>query len=613
MKVPFLFKILRKTEHPQQNTLNGMGYMRLSYTSKFADALFLIIYFICLQADLSGQTPLSFEAIESIRTTSPAVWDSTGNRLYYTSSGRLWSYQIKENKTTEFSRKDSLSGEPRIAADGKSLGVQCGSKEVCIVDLKDGSIEKKVSGNMDSRWDITPEGSGIIFSDSGYIWSRVSRKGQHAHVKKSPGMFGKNDLYIDNYKVLSEEGIVWIFSPYGSPIEWSPDGKRLYFLSAKTGWTKIWSMKNDGSEIRQETFGVGDDRDFRVLRNGALVFVSNRDQRMEWSLWFKSPGSNARFLFGERAFIRGINLSHDEKKISFQYSTPVMPEDLYIYDMRSGKTSQVTHNSQADIIDLIMPRIVKYKSGSREIEGMLFMSEIEKKDKSLPAVLLLHGGPSMHDGLSWNSTRQFLATRGYAVFVINYTGSAGYGKAFEEADRYRIGIDDCDDAANAAFYLTSLPEIDPKKIGVTGSSYGGYLTNIVIGRYPGVFAAAVDWFGITDWKTLEIPRLHPVVKYFFRDRLGDTAEHRSLYRFASPVTYAKVITTPLMIVHGDSDFVVPFRQSVEFFDSLKAHNKSVEFVKYLNEGHGWTRKETRLDALNKMVNWFEKYLKKEGG
>jgi dipeptidyl aminopeptidase/acylaminoacyl peptidase len=573
--------------------------------------LALIIVFCCLKAEVPAQRPLPFETIESIKTTSAAVWDKNGDTLYFTSSNRLLSYSIKKGLQKEFPIKDSLSGEPRVSSDGKSLGVQCGSKEVCIINLSDGSVSKKASGELTSRWDILPDGSDIAFGGHGFIWSRVSIKGQQAHVKISPGMFGQNELYIDDHKVLTEEGIVWIFSPYGSPVEWSPDGMRLYFLSAKTGWTKIWSMRYDGTDIRQETFGEGDDRDFRVLKNGSLIFVSNRNKKMEWSLWQKTPKGKAKLLYGQDCMIRGINLSPDEKKVTFLNSTPVFPEELFIFDMASGKTLKITHNAPEGLKGLIFPRIVKYRSGSREIEGMLFIPDTARGVQTLPAIVLLHGGPSMHDGLSWSGMRQYLAARGYAVFDINYTGSAGYGKTFEESDRYRIGIEDCDDVANAAFYLASLPEISKNRIGVTGSSYGGYLTNLVIGRYPEVFAAAVDWFGITDWRTIWVPRLHPVVRNFFRDRLGDSLEHKDLYRISSPVTYSKAIRTPLMIVHGDSDFVVPFRQSVEFYDSLRANGKTVEFIKYSKEGHGWERKETRLDALNKMTGWFDRYLKKE--
>ncbi|MCU7495870.1 MAG: S9 family peptidase [Ignavibacteria bacterium] len=571
-------------------------------------SIFFIFIFFCPVTSLWAQKALSLDEIEEIKTTSPAVWNKTGDKLYFTSSKGLWSYEIKKGSLKELPLQNGFLSEPRISRNGQSLGVQCGS-EVCIVNLSDASIVKKVTGEIDSRWDIKPDGTDIVFAGKGYIWSRVSIKGQQARVKKSPEMFGQNELYIDEHKVLSEEGIVWIFSPYGSPFEWSPDGKRLYFLSAKTGWTKIWSMRNDGLDIRQETFGEGDDRDFRILRNGSIIFVSNRNKRMEWSLFLKPYGKNARHLFGKDCLIRGINLSSDEKKVSFQYSTPVMPEELFIYDLYSNKALQITHNSPLEPKNLIFPTVVKFRSQSREIEGMLFMPESSKAP--LPAVILLHGGPSMHDGLSWNSLRQYLVTRSYVVLDINYTGSAGYGKAFEEADRFRIGIDDCDDVAHAAFYLSTLPRVDKKRIGVTGSSYGGYLTNLVIGRYPEVFAAAVDWFGITDWRSLEVPRLHPVVRYFFRDRLGDSLKHRDLYTMASPVSYAKAIKTPIMIVHGDSDFVVPFSQSLEFLDSLKKNHKKVEFIRYSNEGHGWTRKETRLDALNKMLWWFDTYLKRK--
>lgn len=451
------------------------------------------------------------------------------------------------------------------------------------------------------------------FAGRGYLWSRVSKRGQQARVKISPEMFGLNQLLVDNTVIAEERGIVWVFSPYGSPIEWSADGSRLHFLSARTGWNKIWSRKTDGSDLRQETFGECDDRDFQILNDNSLIFVSNRRQKVEWSLWHQPAGGTPEFLFGDWGTVQNPVISPDGKKIALLFSTPTQPTELYVIDRITGKTKQITRNApNALASSVVKAKVISYPSVRSEIQGLLFVPPRVDSAHRAPAIIRLHGGPSMHDGLSWNSQLQYLASRGFIVLAVNYTGSVGYGSNFEEADRLRIGYEDCDDIAAAARALQALPYVQSDRLGVCGSSYGGYLTNITIGRYPRLFKAAVSWFGISNWITNDaFPRLHPVVKHFFRDRLGEPKAQAALYQYASPVTYADSVRTPLLLAHGDADTVVPIGQSREFHHALLKRGAKVEFSTYTAEGHGWARPETRRDAFRRMEEWFKRYLLEE--
>ena len=419
-----------------------------------------------------------------------------------------------------------------------------------------------------------------------------------------------NELFIDDKIIEKEEGILWIFSPYDIPIEWSYDGERLYFISARSGWSKIYSVNKNGEGLRQETFGSGDDRDFTILSDGSILFVSNRSLYVEWSLWIKKPNQDAELLFGKDGFVRSVSVSPNEEWASFLYSTPTQPFELYTFNLNSKKLIKLSNNSSEELKNYaIQPKVISYMSGDHKVQGIFYLPNASNTEAKVPAIIKLHGGPSVHVGMNWNNTIQFLASRGYAVLTINYTGSVGYGKEFEEEDFYRIGKEDCDDVAEAAKYLKTLNEPKIDKIGVTGSSYGGYLTNLVIGRYPDLFDAAVNWFGISNWNTIfEFENLHPVVRKFFLNRLGSKPQYSDLYFEASPVNYANSISTPLLIMHGDSDNIVPFSQSQEFYNLLNNNGEIVDLIKYENEGHGWSKKETRLDAYKRMEEWFEKYL-----
>jgi len=568
-----------------------------------------VVSLLCL-APLRGQAQIAIDVLDSIRVISAPAWSQNARNIYVTSEGRLWQISLQARTMKPVLTDSGFSGSPRLSMNGSSMAITHGD-QVWLISPKKGIILRRVSGPIESRWDIDPSRQKIVFGGHGYLWSRVSRAGQQARIRKSPEMFGLNQLVIDDRVVSEERGIVWIFSPYGSPIDWSPDGTRLYFLSARTGWTKIWSIKADGSDLRQETFGECDDRDFQVLADQSLVFVSNRRRNVEWPLWHQKPGKEPVFLFGDWGTVQAPTASPDGKKLAFLFSSPTQPSELYLLNRTTGKVRKISNNTPSSLYSrVVQGRTFSYPSVQRAIEGIMYVPPGADSMHKAPAVLRLHGGPSMHDGLSWNSQHQYLATRGFVVLAINYTGSVGYGRNFEASDRYRIGHEDCDDVAAAAQALKTLPFVRAERIGVCGSSYGGYLTNLVLGRYPELFSAGVSWYGIANWFTIDaFPRLHPVVRYFFRDRMGDPKTHDALYKFASPVTYANTVKTPLLLAHGDADTVVPLNQSEEFYRVLRARGANVSLVIYKDEGHGWSRRETRLDAYGQMEQWFNMYLR----
>jgi dienelactone hydrolase len=578
----------------------------------FAVIIFLLIFIISCNSNNKAvlSKALSLNTIESIKRCSGGVWGENSITLYYTSDGILWKHSISDNSRKRITRLKGVGGTPELSFDHSRIAV-IENGEVCIIRLEDDVVVNKIAGDLSSGWDLNADATDVIFSGEGNIWSEVSINNHHAYVKKSEEWFGLNALCIDDKVIEEEEGIVWMFSPYDSPIEWSDDGERLFFISARSGWSKIYSVNKDGDDLRQETFGKGDDRDFTVLSNGTLLFVSNRQLHVEWSLWIKRPDRDAEPIFGRNGFVRSVAVSPDEKWVSFLYSTPTQPFELYAFDLMSGDLVQVSKNTPEELKQVVIqPDVISYMSGDREVQGILYLPDSTATEAKIPAIIKLHGGPSVHDGLDWKSPCQFFASRGYAVLIINYTGSVGYGKAFEEKNFYSIGKEDCDDVAAAARYLKSLKEINIGKIGVTGGSYGGYLTNLVIGRYPHLFDVAVSRYGISNWNTIfDFERLNLVVRTFFLNRLGPGELNTDLYTKASPVTYADSVITPFLIVHGDSDTIVPYNQSQEFFNVLTEKEKFVKFVTYEDEGHGWSKKETRKDAYRRMEEWFEKYLR----
>jgi len=569
-----------------------------------------ILYFIAV-VFVIGFSASCLKSIqyENITSYSKPCWSYDSKNLLYTSAGKLWLAEAPEFKPRVFYRGKEFKGNPICLSKHNLIAVQK-ADEVWIIDIQKRAVQNKIKINNKSNWLIDPWQQRIVFRDETCLWPAISSKNNLAEVKRSQDYFGRNELRINDKIVFSETGITWIFSPYGSPLSWSPDGSRLYFISAKSGWSKIYSINFDGSDLRQETYGDGDDREFTVLSNGTIIFVSNRLSRASWSLWMKTNKGDCKLLFDHGGFVKDVAVAHDEKSLAFQYSTPSEPFEIFIMNLLDKKIYQVTRANFKIKRGISSAEVINYRSKDRIIEAILYKPKMFTATGRYPAIIRVHGGPSMQSALAWNGLDHFLASNGYIVLAPNYTGSVGYGRIFEESNLNRIGYEDCEDIAEAANYLKKLPYIIGDAIGVMGSSYGGYITNLVIGKYPNIFSAAVSWYGISDWLTIfDFPKLHPIVKHFFLSRIGYKDKNYLLYKEASPLTYAESIKTPLLIAHGDDDIVVPIQQSELLYSKMRSLNKNVVIIKYSGQAHGWTSKKAKNDAYKRMIKWFNRYLK----
>jgi dipeptidyl aminopeptidase/acylaminoacyl peptidase len=161
---------------------------------------------------------------------------------------------------------------------------------------------------------------------------------------------------------------------------------------------------------------------------------------------------------------------------------------------------------------------------------------------------------------------------------------------------------------SARDFLVATGYVDAKRIGITGGSYGGFMTLMAIGKAPGAFAAAVQQYGIINWRTMwenEDARLQA----YQRSLLGAPDEFKGVYEASSPLTFIRAATAPLLSLQGENDIRVPRGQAQEVADILKAKGNTVETVFYKAEGHGFQKRENQLDALSRTLDWFERHLK----
>ena len=190
----------------------------------------------------------------------------------------------------------------------------------------------------------------------------------------------------------------------------------------------------------------------------------------------------------------------------------------------------------------------------------------------------------------------------------NVRGSTGYGMDFQRANYQDLGGGDLQDEVYATRFLIATGYVDAKRIGITGGSYGGFMTLMAVGKVPDLWAAAVELYGVIDWRTM-VEHSDPALQQYVRSLLGDPVNNAKVYDAASPITFIHKVKAPLLVLQGDNDPRVPKEEAVQVVDLLTHDGKTVEAHYYSGEGHGFSKRENQIDAINRSIDWFDKYLK----
>jgi dipeptidyl aminopeptidase/acylaminoacyl peptidase len=298
-------------------------------------------------------------------------------------------------------------------------------------------------------------------------------------------------------------------------------------------------------------------------------------------------------------------------RLLLSHESSVEPGDFWVYDASSGKVRQLTYSAIASLSST--PRspaqVISYKSfDGKTISALLWIPFNLKRDGSNPALVLPHGGPTGQSGDYWSPRVAAFVSRGYVCIEPNVRGSTGYGMEFQKANYKDLGGGDLQDEVYAAKFLEATGYVNPKKIGITGGSYGGFMTLMAIGRTPDAWAAGVEMYGIINWMTM-LEHEDPMLQQYEKSLLGDPVKDRAAYDAASPITYIHDAKAPLLVLQGDNDPRVPKEEAEQVVAMLKKDGKTVDAHYYANEGHGFEKRENQIDSIRRSVAWFDKYLK----
>jgi dipeptidyl aminopeptidase/acylaminoacyl peptidase len=308
------------------------------------------------------------------------------------------------------------------------------------------------------------------------------------------------------------------------------------------------------------------------------------------------------------------SFSPQSDRLLISHESSVQPADYWVYSLNGGSSRQLTHSAIASLSSAPLPeaQIVHYKSfDGKLISALMWVPFNLRRDGSNPALVLPHGGPTGQTSDYWNPDATALVSRGYICIAPNPRGSTGYGIAFQKANYQDLGGGDLQDEVYAATFLEATGYADAKKIGITGGSYGGYMTLIALTKTPQVWAAGVEEYGIINWMTM-LQHSDPELQEYEKSLLGDPVKDRKVYEAASPITYIHQVKAPLLVLQGDNDPRVPKEEAEQVVQLLERDGKTVAAHYYPNEGHGFEKRENQIDSIRRTIEWFDKYLKNSG-
>lgn len=223
-------------------------------------------------------------------------------------------------------------------------------------------------------------------------------------------------------------------------------------------------------------------------------------------------------------------------------------------------------------------------------------------------VLSFHGGPEGQERPGFNTTYQALLARGIAVFAPNVRGSSGFGKRFVNLDNGALRENAVRDIKATVDYVLGAKLADPRRIGIMGGSYGGYMVMEGLTEYPELFAAGADLYGVVNFETF-FKNTQPWMAAISKVEYGDPATQSEMLKKLSPIHRVERVRAPTIVLHGANDTNVPVIEAEQVVENLKRRGVPVEYVLFPDEGHGWRKTSNRIRSTVRIVSWFDRYLK----
>ncbi len=529
--------------------------------------------------------------------------------VYAAEDGRLHGISLRSGAQWKATPAFEGVAAPAISPCGRFVAFiaeQGGRCNAFLADLAGGSPPVKLSGDPWYAFNpaFSPDGSRVAWQE----WDSTSMPWQESRLQIARFAVTTQECgQASELLPLRTTVLAKRHTSYASP-RFSPCGRHLAFTSDETGWRSLWVADRDGRGARRIETGEGEIgrpdwvpglKPVCWAGDGRSIYAVRRHRARDTVLRVSWPEAATTEVVGEWTSIEGFDLLGHH--LALVASSPVTPPALVTLNLRIGDCA-ARATAAVGTIDprpLAAAECISWKGPDAEtVWGVLYRASGAEAPDRHPLIVHVHGGPTSDKPLEWDAQAQYFATRGWHYLFVNYRGSTGYGRAYQEALNGRWGEVDVEDAHSGALHLVDMGIADPKRLVIMGGSAGGYTTLLALIRHPGFWAGGVSLYGVADLFDLK-EKSHRFELPYEETLVGGLPESAEAWKERSPLTHAERVRAPVLLFHGTEDKAVPLNQSEALADAIRRAGGSVDLVVYEGEGHGFQKEASRRDVIEK--------------
>lgn len=535
-------------------------------------------------------------------------WGSDREIVYAGADGRLIAVAA-DGGAVRVLASDGRAFAPTAHAGTVFFGLDQGDAcHIARVELDGSTWPARVSSGGDFAWDPDASDGGVAWLE----WDLPSMPFDESRI-----LLGRVDGDAAP-RLVAGGGAVSVGQP-----RFSPDGSRLAYVSDATGWWNVWVADADGSHARPvleephdhaaPTWSPGQ-RSFAWSPDGSAIALCRNEDGFGRLVVVDATGKKPASSKDARDLAKGWHHSLDwgVNGIVAVRSGARTPPVLTVVDPESSQRRQLARGAPAGIErDCVEPEVVTWGSANATVHGLLYRPRGSAlgPDTAPPMLVLVHGGPTDQATAGWQPRVAYFVDRGWAVLRPDHRGSTGFGREYVQSLRERWGELDVADTVSGIRAAEKQGWCDPDRVAIMGGSAGGLTTLLVCALHGTLVRAGVSAFGVTNLFELA-ETTHGLESRYIDWLVGELPRDADRYREHSPVTHAAAIKTPLLVLQGDADNVVPPEQAQLVVDAIRGAGGTVEHHVYEGEGHGWSRPETVTDELERVEAFLDRWVLK---